>query len=164
MPLQFATTVNNHDVLGLHRRINRFIFELNKSASSGVSRFSDHDKARLRSYLTAMTAYKNWVAAQPDLDLPETHPQEYQLAPVTEVGAVENENCADAMNLLAKCRDELNNSQSARLSSGLMEADKVRFEAIVEKISKFLDDYVDAATPLDLPESSPRDEATGHGR
>mgnify|MGYP000429930839 CR=1 FL=1 len=164
MPLIFATSVNNHDILGIHRRINRFIVELNKSASSGVSQFHDHDKKRLRAYLTSMTAYKDWVSAQPHLDLPETHPQEYALEPPTEVGAVENESCADAMNLLAKCRDELDNSQSARLSSGLMEADRVRFEAIVEKIAKFLDEYVDKATPLDLPESSPRDPATGHGR
>ena len=71
-------TVNityNTDVYGLVRRINRFIMEVVKSQSSGVSKTSTFDVARMRSYIAAMRAYLTWVTTQPELDLPETCPR-----------------------------------------------------------------------------------------
>ena len=62
----------NTDVYGLVRRINRFIVEIMKAQSSGVSQTISFDVARARSYLGAVVAYHDWVVAQPLLDLPET--------------------------------------------------------------------------------------------
>ncbi len=164
MPETIPTTVQNHDVFGLVRRINRFITELVKAASANASEFMDHDKDRLSTYLNALKAYKAWVVAQPVLDLPETHPQPYQLEENPAVPPLENESVADVVNLLGKLRDEMISSQSARYASTMLTHDAKRFDAIVAKVELFMTEYVDVATPLDLPESSPKTELTGHGR
>lgn len=155
--------VYNHDVLGIVRRVNRFIAELLKSASGGVSYLNSHDVARLRSYLAASTAYLTWVKSQPQLDLPETHPQQYEVPEAPTAVDLENDDITDIVNLWTKMRDELVNSQSARLPSSLVHHDVVRVEAILEKIVQFLA-YVEQTSPLDLPESSPRAEMHPGGR
>jgi len=157
------TTVQNHDIYGLVRRINRFIVELVKAASANVSEMTGHDQRRLVSYLDALKAYKEWIVGQPVLDLPETHPQNYELAANPTVPPLENESVADVVNLLCKLRDEMIASQSARYASTMLVHDATRFDAIVAKVEAFLSDYVGAATPLDLPESSPKTELTGPG-
>jgi hypothetical protein len=155
--------IQNHDVLGLVRRINRFIVELVKSVSSGVSEITGHDRRRLESYLVALRAYKAWVVAQPLLDLPETHPCALPVPAPPEVPELENESVADVLVLLGRLRDELIASQSGRYASTLQEHDSVRFDAIVAKVAAFMRDYVEVATPLDLPESSPATPLTGPG-
>jgi len=87
--------VYNHDVAGLHRRTNRFIEELQRSASSGGSQVSGHDMTRLGTYLQAITTYTDWVVSQPQLDLPETHPREWELDPNPTVADIENESVVD---------------------------------------------------------------------
>ena len=163
MPETIPTTVQNHDIYGLVRRINRFIVELVKAASANVSEITGHDQRRLVSYLDALKAYKAWIVGQPVLDLPETHPQDYDVPPNPVVPTLENESVADVVNLLCKLRDELIASQSARYASTMLSHDAVRFDAIIAKVESFLSDYVGTATPLDLPESSPRAELTGPG-
>jgi hypothetical protein len=156
--------VYNHDVVGLHRRINRFIEEFAHSQSSPWSDFLDHDLARARSYLNAAKVYKAWVVAQPQLDLPETHPREYTLDDNPPIPEIENESVRDLINLMILTRDEMTASQSARVGSGLLSFDAIRFDSIIAKAEAFLDNYVEPATPLDLPESSPMKEITPAGR
>ena len=161
MPI--PATIQNHDVLGLTRRINRFVTELVKSVSSGVSEMTAHDLTRLRGYLSALRAYKAWVVSQPLLDMPETHPTDLPVPDPPDMPAVENESVADIIVLMSRLRDELLASQSARYASTLIGFDATRFDAIVLKIEKFLDDFVTVATPLDLPESSAASPLTGAG-
>lgn len=156
--------VYNDDVDGLHRRLNRFLVELAKSASSGVSLTSDFDQSRLSSYLDAITAYHDWIMAQPQLDLVETNDQQIVLEPNPVLADVENEDVWDVINLLTRCREELVNSQSARLPSGLVSFDSSRFMAIINKTDKFLNDYIKKTTPIDLPQSSPLDPMSGAGK
>ena len=156
---------HNMDVSALVRRINRFMVELYKSASSGVSQMSQADIDRLESYLVALRTYRDFVLAQPHLDMPETHPSPIPLAaPVFEPMEVENESVNDWMIMLQRGRDELILSQSSRLSSTLMQYDSARFTALVDKCDALLQDYVKPATPLDLPETSPQEELSGPGR
>lgn len=156
--------VYNHDILGLHRRINRFIEEVAKSTSSGGSQVSSHDQDRLSTYLVAIRGYHNWVVDQPLLDLPETHPRKWPLQDNPIVPEIENESAIDVVNMLELARDELVNGQSARNASGLTKFDSSRLMAVVLKAEKFLTDYIAVVTPLDLPESSPMKEATSPGR
>ena len=153
----------NHDVLGLVRRVNRFIIELAKSVSSGVSEVTEHDLGRLQTYLFALRAYKAWVVGQPLLDLPETHPQSLAVPDPPVVPEIENESLRDVIVLLEKLRDELLASQSARYASTMLSHDAGRFDAIVTKVEKFLTDFVATATPMDLPESSPASDLAGPG-
>lgn len=157
-------STHNHDVAGLHQRINRFIEEMYKSASSNVSEFINFDTVRLKSYLYAIVKYHEWIKAQPQLDLPETTPRVYLLKPNPIIEDLENESVKDVIRMLELTRDEIVASQSSRRPSGMIKFDSVRLEAIIEKIEAFISDYVEQATPIDLPESSPQTAITGHGK
>lgn len=151
--------IHNHDVVGFVNRLDRFMVELHKSASGGVSELSAADRARLDSYLSALEQYRDWVVAAPELDLPESHPQTYTVsddAPVS-VAELENEHVKDTMIMLGLARLELIKSQSALKGSGMIGFDQNRLTGIIDKIKLFLTNYVDSATPLDLPESSPKE-------
>lgn len=155
--------VYNPDVAGLHRRINRFIVEMSKSASNQMSLMSEFDQNRLASYLNAIRAYVGWVVSQPHLDLPESSPKEYPLDAEPVWNLVENEAIVDILRMLELAKEEMIFGQSARMSSGLISFDVTRLTAIVNKIEKFLFDYVKIITPLDLPESSPSRVISGPG-
>jgi hypothetical protein len=149
---------SNTDVFGLVRRINRFITEIMKSQSSGVSQTISFDVARARSYLAAIVAYHDWIIAQPLLDLPETGPTYIDLPAKPALPLFENESLYDICVLLELARDELSNSQSSNMSSNLISFDSSRLMA-----SKFITDYVTVIDPLDQPETSPATPSTGKG-
>jgi hypothetical protein len=149
----------NTDVYGLVRRINRFIVEIMKSQSSGVSQTISFDVQRARSYLGAVVAYHDWVVAQPSLDLPETGPSFIDLPSPPVVPLFENESLYDLCMLLELAREEL----ASQLSSNLISFDSSRLMAIIGKASKFITDYVTVVDPLDQPETSPMTLTTGQG-
>lgn len=159
-----AMVVYNHDVVGLWDRINRFIEELSKSVSSNVSITNSFDIARLETYLNSIDRYHSWVKAQPQLDLPETSPRVYELFPAPVVPVIENEDTDDIIRMLLLARDEVVNSQSSRLGSGLIAPDSARLTAVISKARAFLIDYIIPTQPLDLPESSPAQIMSGAGR
>ena len=159
-----AKFVYNQDVAGLHARINRFIEEMSSSVSSDVSLFSLFDQTRLLSYTGAVKKYHDWVMSQPQMDLPETHPREYTLKANPVVPDLENESVKDVIRMLEVARDEVINSQSARMPTGLISFDSARIMAVVTKVEKFITDYVKVADPLDLPESSPDAPMTPAGK
>lgn len=156
--------VYNHDVVAIYNRTNRFKEELIKCVSSNLSSMSKYDIDRLESYLNAIDKHHDWVISQPALDLPETSPREYVLEPAPSVPDIENEDVGDLVRLLGLAADELINSQSARLGSGLVSFDSARLRTITDKSRKFLNDYIKVVSPLDLPESSPATAVTGPGR
>ncbi len=156
-------TVLNHDVAGLCRRVNRFIVEMQKSVSGGVADMNEFDQARLQKYLDAVRAYRNWVIAQPQLDLPETHPRPVEIGPDPETPDIENEAIRDVVYLMELCRDEMVHSQSARNPAGFIAFDDGRAMSLMEKCQNFLDNYIKVVQPIDMPESSPSRPLTGPG-
>lgn len=156
----------NHDVAGLCTRVHRFMVELKKAVSSGTSQVNLFDQERLNSYLGAIRAYRDWVVAQPQLDLPETHPRvlDIPLMPDDDVDSIENESLRDAARLFKLAILELQSSQSSRHGSGLIKYDEARLTAIVEKVQALLDGYIKTVDPLDLPESSPAYPMSGAGK
>jgi len=161
-----ATTGNqtyNTDVYGVVRRINRFIVEICKSQSSGVSQTISFDVARARSYIQAVRSYVIWVCSVPMLDLPETGPTAVDLPAPPVIPLFENESLFDLATMFSLARDEIANSQSSRLSSNLINFDRIRLDAILDKADVFLTTYVTVIDPLDQPETSPMTTVTGHG-
>ncbi len=156
-------TVLNHDIAGLCRRLNHFIVELQKSVSSGVAFMNEFDQERLQAALGSVRAYRDWVITQPQLDLPKTHPREIELGENPASPDVENEAIRDLVYLMELCRDELVNSQSARMPAGFIAFDDKRAMSIMDKCQKFLDDYIKNVLPLDLPESQPSKPLAGAG-
>lgn len=159
-----AVSTRNHDILGIYNRLNRFLVEMYKSVSSSVSLMNDFDQVRLASYITNIRGYIAWVIAQPQLDLPETSPREYPFEAAPVLGDVESEEINDVLNMIVLARDEITNSQSARMGSGLIKFDQARLSAVIDKVAAFLDNYIKTLTPLDLPESSPQAPVSGPGK
>lgn len=156
--------VYNMDVAGIIRRLRRFRYETVKAVSSSLANVSEADFARAKSYLEALTKYLNWIVAQPQLDLPESSPREIDLGEPEALTLPENEALVDLMNLYDVFEIEIGHSQSARQSTGIISHDEVRIRALIEKMNRFLDDYVAEVLPLDLPESAPLRPVTGEGR
>src|SRR5574337_1752380 len=153
----------NTDIYGFVRRLNRFIVEIFKAQSSGVSVTQAFDATRALSYLASIEAYRAWVTSQPILDLPETAPQSINLPVSPELPLIENESLYDLATLMELMRDELANSQSSRLPTNLMPADNARLTALLAKANSFINDYIGKIDPLDLPESSPMEPMSGKG-
>jgi hypothetical protein len=154
----------NTDIFSLVRRINRFIVEVLKSQSSGVSQTMPFDVTRVLSYTNSLRSFIAWIVAQPLLDLPETGPQWIPMPKSPEIVDLENESAYDICVLFELLRDELANSQSARLSTNMIQHDYNRALAIILKIENLVNQYIAVAEPLDLPESSPLHAMTGPGQ
>jgi hypothetical protein len=150
-------------VFSLVRRLNRFIVEVTKSQSSGISQSMPYDVTRILSYTGSIRSFVAWVVGQPLLDLPETGPTEMNLPESPVIPSMENESAFDICMLLEIARDELANSQSSRMSTNLMKFDHDRLLAVVTKLENFVTTYINVAEPLDLPESSPMALVTGKG-
>lgn len=150
--------VQNHDIVNLVEKLDRFSREIKMSQSAHVSQLGGADRERLDSYLAALEYLVAWIAKMPALDLPESHPRGYEVSEVSAVvlDEVENEHIKVILRLFDLARYELIKSQSSRLASGLIGFDHKRFIASVDKVKAFLVEFVDMATPLDLPESSPK--------
>lgn len=157
------TKVFNDDVAGIYRRFNRFIVEVQKSASANVADINAFDLERINAYIQSMTFYLDWVDAQPMLDLPETHPKLISLEAVPVVIEVENLMIRDLVRLFERARDEIVNAQSARNASGLIKFDSARVRAVLQKATNYLEEYVVKVSPLDMPESSPTSTDSGSG-
>jgi hypothetical protein len=149
------TPVYNHDIMGLIRRLNRFMKEVIESSSAGISGMGVADLDRLKAYQTALMEYKTWVVGQPQLDLPKTHPSAHTIPDPPDQNSIDSEILIDVVTLWSKMRIELLASQSAQLATGLISPDATRFDAIWGKIQAFIADYIEPITPLDVPESSP---------
>jgi hypothetical protein len=164
MPTPSNGITYNTDVIGLVRRLNRFIVEIVKSQSSGTSKTLSFDVVRAQTYITAVRSYMAWVTGQPELDLPETGPRPVNLPTNPVIPEMENESLFDLATLLELARDELANSQSSRLSSNLIGFDAARLTAILDKADLFITNYILAIDPLDQPETSPAVAMTGPGK
>lgn len=156
--------VHNMDIVGLNNRINRYIEEMYKSNSSSVNNVSDADKNRMVEYIDALDGLHDWIIAQPQVDLPDTTPKDYAIKKGIDIVEVENEPINDMIRMFLVMRDELGNSQSARIGSGLIKQDSKRLTDMTERCRKFYIEYILKYTPLDYPESSPQEPTSGHGR
>lgn len=157
-----AVTLNT-DVVGLNNRYIRFLVEVMKCASANSSQVKSADLQRLKTYLSALRSYLDHVSREPEMDLPETNPKSYTLEDLPALSEIENESLADCCRLIELCREEMVNSQTARLASGIIHFDKERQDKIIEKAERFIKDYIEVVTPLDLPESSPRKPTNSSG-
>lgn len=156
-------TVFNKDVLFLVDMLDRYIVEVNRSQSSGVSGMLPFDITRIRSYTGAITSFHDWANSVPVGDYPETHPRQFPLEPRPETTNVESESVNMIGREFEAMRWELINSQSARLANTLMVHDSQRLRTYVARVESFLTDYVETQTPIDLPESSPEEKMAPAG-
>jgi hypothetical protein len=164
MALQELTNgTYNCDVDGVVRRINRAIVEMTKSQSGGVSLSISFDVVRWRTYIAGLSTYIDYITSQPQLDLPETHPLPVVLPTKPTIPVMENESAYDMAVLFDTMREEIANSQSSRMPSGLIKHDEVRIRSYLARATNFINDYITVIDPLDLPDSSPMAPAPTSG-
>lgn len=156
--------VKNHDILGLYNRLNRFIYEIQKCNSADVAEVQSFDQTRMQQMITALNAYIDFIVKEPAIDLRETAPFNWSLEAAVELVDTENENVNDFCRLMKVMRDEVINCTSARQPCGMAAFDKVRQQALVQKLSNLLNDYIKNATPIDLAESIPMNPSVGPGK
>lgn len=155
--------VFNHDVKALYNVVNRVIEEHYKSQSSSATGYNPHDIMRAKSYLAVIRRWREWIIDQPILDAPETHPKKFELEEAPVIAEVENEYTNTFMDLFVTYRNELINSQSARLASTLLAPDNGRLVLIEDKVGEFIK-MTEETQPIDFPESSPQERMSGAGR
>lgn len=153
----------NDDVLGIVKRIDRVIKEVHKAASANVLAWREADRKRIDGYIKYIVGYKAWATSQPEIDVPETHPEAQDLPALAELAPCENESIDDVLRQLKTMRAELVGSQSNRLPNSMFKHDVGRFDSYIAKLKKYLTEYVDVVQPLDMPESSPGRSVTGSG-
>jgi hypothetical protein len=156
--------VNNMDVAGLVRRIRRYKYEINKCVSASLMHTTAADVGRFFSYIGAIRKYFDWMVAQPQQDLPESHPTDYDLGEPEKLATPENEALADLITQFDALETEMTFCQSARMHTSVMPHDEKRFRDILTKIENFITDYIQTVQPLDMPESTPLQAMTGPGR
>lgn len=154
----------NNEVLGYRDKINRYMYELQKSQSANGSEYLPYDLVRLKSYVSSLRFYLDYMKNVPLQDLPETNPRDYAVREDTKIQEVENEMVNHLARLFELCRDEMDASQSALRSSGILVFDYNRAHQYLDRVDQYIVDYVEVATPLDLPESSPRAPIQGPGK
>lgn len=152
----FPAGVYNIDVTYLADKLARYAGEVQMSVSSNVAFVNEFDMARLQAYLTDIDAAIAYVLAQPQLDLPESHPMLHPIQAFPAMRDMESDEWDHVVRLLRSGYIELVNSQSSRLGAGLMPFDSRRVSALVAKTRQWLNDYVTQRSPMDLPETSPQ--------
>ena len=151
----YKPATSNLDIAGLAERIDHVLFQILNMQSANVTAFSPADRDRLNTYNVGLQGYADFVANR-FLDSPQWSPQLIPINYVT-VGydpVFQNMGLRDVARLYMMLSTELTYSESNRVSTGILPADKVRFDAILSTIESFLVDYVDIVQPLDLPEFS----------
>lgn len=137
--------------------------ELYKSQSANVNAVIDADKIRIKQYVSAMRTLLGYIAAKPDLDLPETNPMKFPLRAEVPEQDIENEPLSHLCRLIRVGMRELVASQSSRFSSGMFDPDRVRYLGVIAKIEKHVEQFINLELPLDFVESSPRAPINGPG-
>jgi hypothetical protein len=160
----FPPSIYNLDCTYLADKIARYAEEVQKSVSSSVAFVNEFDMARLMNYLTDLDAAVAYIIAQPQIDLPESHPMMQPIQAFPAMTNMESDEWDHVVRLLRAGYIELVNSQSARLGAGLMPFDAKRITALVAKCRAWLTDYVAARMPMDLPETSPQQLMPAQGR
>ena len=160
----FPAGVYNLDVTYLADKIARYAGEVQMSVSSNVAFVNEFDMGRLQNYLDDIDAAIAYVTAQPQLDLPESHPMMNAIQPFPAMRDMESDEWDHVIRLMRSGYIELVNSQSSRLGAGLMPFDARRVSALVAKTRAWLNDYVSKRSPMDLPETSPQQVMSPPGK
>lgn len=158
------SAILNHDIVGIHNRIVRMIYELYKSQSANSSGVNQFDADRIQSWLNDVRSRIDWTQKEPAVDLPETHPTQFELRAMPELADVENEDINDMIRLCKLGCIELAESASARDPARMNKFDHSRCEAVINKMESLLVNHIAKVTPVDRPESSPRAPGISQGR
>ena len=149
-----VTEANNYDIIGGVERFDKVIGEIAQSESADGGANSSFDRTRIDSYNAALRAYMATIASQTgQVDLPHSYPTLYPIEYWSNTLDVQvrNPSVRNLLVLYMQGMEQLSKSASAGHSNGITPHDYQRFLMIMDKIENFLTDYIDQATPIDMP-------------
>lgn len=145
--------LNNIDIYGVAVRCNLYITELVLCPSAKKNSIEPADKERVKSYLAELKAYIGWIGTE-SLDTPKVNPKPLPAPAVAPKDGVINPLISDLISHLELLRDELLNSQSKVKTTALEKFDKQRADGVLARAEKFIAEYLEKSTPVDLPENA----------
>lgn len=152
----------NSDIYHLNARINRIIFEMQHSQSSGIPNTIQADLERITKYISDLRAHVNGVMRRGIPDNPKTQPEQIALTDLVQKN-IENDDHKAVIDQLYIMRDEIIASASSRLGGGFLGPDFRRASAMLDRIDDLFTMFIPAIDPVDAPESTPSVPLTGHG-
>jgi hypothetical protein len=163
LPILENGSYNIHIAM-LIRLIDRAIIEVTKSQSAPGSGVRQADADRIESYMNEMESFVNFSSRLPETDTPKSHPLAVQFDPPLSLPRIEN----DSMWLLAQMFDtmriEVGQSASSRQPNGWWKPDLPRVLKYIDDVRVFMAQHVQKVTPVDVPESSPRENVQPRGK
>lgn len=146
---------SNIDIAALHARILRFVTELHHAVSRKSALANPFDMVRTKAALDAIDSLHAFVIGEPAIDVVDTELL-WTLGEMLPWEEFESEVINDLIRMYTILEHELVKSNSVSMISGLTPYDSARLTAMVERIRRFIIDYVEVVTPLDLPGSTPK--------
>lgn len=145
----------NQDVAMINNRLNTYIDEIMLSQSKDQKeKVLADDAARITIWVENTKKLFDMLNAQPQLDLPKTHPTKQRMTEDPDNSAgLTNMILNDLIQLFEGWRNELRRSGSSLLPSAFNEDDADRFDRFYTKIKQYLAYLVDVGE-IDNPETS----------
>lgn len=168
----------NPDLATLVEMIDQRLVETLMSASGAVDGYMQPDINRQKDYIAELRAKKAWIVARPEPDRPQQHPEQHGIDyisnketikdPVTgedEVLVQKPENMAarDVAQQYRQLMATVALSASRMRPAGMNEHDSRRFDEEINRLEILFTDYIETQLPVDLPETNPSAQLTGHG-
>ena len=144
-------TMQNLDITDLINRVDRFILETARNASSTRTETNPHDARRRHEITNRFESRFQLYAAEPELDLPKYHPRPLKCPTPPEIIKIENNDSMQLINMLVALRTELAYSDSGERASGFKDADAVRIQTVIDKL-KIINQAVTDDPEIDTPD------------
>jgi hypothetical protein len=139
------------DVLDLINRIDSYMLEIARCASSTRHETSIHDRKRLFAEVAQFKNRFELYRGDPELDLPKYHPRPLPVPTPPAIVMVENSDLQQLLNVWSALRVELAWSDSHERASGFKVADATRVATVIEKLEKTCA-AIEADPEIDLPD------------
>ena len=163
LPLLPNGSYNIHIAM-LVRLIDRAIIEVTKSQSAPGSGVRSADVDRIASYMDEMESFVNFSSRLPETDTPKSHPLPIEFDPPLSLPRIENDSMWLLAQMLDTMRIEVGQSASSRQPNGWWKPDLPRVTKYIEDVRVFMSQHVQKVTPVDNPESSPREQVQPRGK
>jgi hypothetical protein len=163
LPILENGSYNVHIAM-LVRLIDRAIIEVTKSQSAPGSGVRQADAERISSYMDEMESFVRFSSRLPETDTPKSHPLPVQFDAPVALPRIENDSMWLLAQMLDTMRIEVGQSASSRQPNGWWKPDLPRVQKYIEDVRVFMNEHVLKVTPVDNPESSPREQVQPRGK
>jgi hypothetical protein len=148
------TAVSNMYVPGIVERMDRMVYTMLESESSGLNDIVQGDLNRIEQDSAALQGYVKVLFDEGSLDLPHSYEAMYPIQYATlgyNYDDCKNKALRDLTRLLVAGWVGWSRSESADRSNGLYEADYNRFVTTMQSFDNLVSAYIKNYTPLDTP-------------